>query len=262
MMLRSLMSLSLLFAGILAPRIALADKVSLGGGVMVEIPAPEGSVRIDGVYSEFDREFEDSLPQDTKSLIVFGTDEDLQSLKYGEMRKPTLIYSAQLIGRKATVSKERFAKVIADVEEKVKQESNNDNSGPGESDGEKGEIAEAGPGNPEQLGVFGKGDNWVGYGVRYKVGNAGGKANIATKFVVYINLGEKLVGLVGVRLGNDEAVVANLKATMEGWRDGVFAKNADLKLPGSGFSWKIVVGVVALIVVFVLLFKRRSPAGY
>ena len=107
------LSFSIALAGVCG-----AEQVSLDGQ-MVEIPAPDGSVRLDRVNSQFDLELSSRLPTNTELLIVFGSEEDLQALKQAEVPDISVMFTVQAIEPRSKISKARFAQVIENVEAKA-----------------------------------------------------------------------------------------------------------------------------------------------
>ena len=55
------------------------------GKVPVEIPAPDGMVRLDGINEGFDKADMRKPPEGGKTVAIFGTPEDLAELKAGKI---------------------------------------------------------------------------------------------------------------------------------------------------------------------------------
>jgi len=62
----------------------IADQVTLGSGARVEIPAPDGYVRIDGINAKWDELRRVASPSYGRIIIEFGSESDRMALLKGE----------------------------------------------------------------------------------------------------------------------------------------------------------------------------------
>lgn len=150
---------------------ATPASVVVGGRVIV-MPSPEGFVRLDGVFAEWDNNLQKMLPPSNLLLRKYGTQQDLADLKASKGPKNDIDFNVQILRK--FESQEVGTRTFADVRGAIVKEMGNAmktlESELGKVEGRANDLlgknglaSKLSFGKPVVLGVFADNDREVGF---------------------------------------------------------------------------------------------------
>ena len=254
------------------------DNVSVGGNP-IDIPAPAGYVRCDGVSEDWDRLAAGFVSPQNRFLICFGSKEDLEALKKGE--HPSLATSFNVQVAKSVEAREIGQATFGGVKAELKAGLGK----PSKSAGELSKQASASIGkelntsvdidlsSPVFLGFFEDTDTSLGFTMTMS-GSIKGEAGEQTVDPIVV---AAIITPVNGRLlnfyctmpyaANDEKARALAEKTVSEWASDTVQANPKVAGPKNESKWyrtfrsALIGGAIGgLYALGKLLWKRRSAA--
>lgn len=148
-----------------------AGSVVLGGRAVI-LPAPEGFVRVDGVFAEWDDAIQKILPPGNRLLAKFGSAQDLAELKQSKAPESEVDFNVQILRKfeSQEVGTRTFADIRAGIVKEMGAAMKAVESELGKVEGrandmldKKGVASKLSFGKPVVLGVFADNDREVGF---------------------------------------------------------------------------------------------------
>ncbi len=207
-------------------------------GVKIRVPAPEGYVRISGKNADFDKKTASSLAPGTVMVGFYGTVEDGKELEGGVFPRQERNYSVQVLQADQSITEADFGLVLAATEEQMDEQLGLFEKSVQEAAAKAGKtVAEIEGsdvafevGEMIPLGVLGKGEGWLTFGMRLSLDarRAEGDTKVrSTVVATMMRVGSKVMALYATDLTGRRGVVDELKDEVWKWRREVAAANRD-----------------------------------
>ena len=210
----------------------------VAGGNPIEVPFPDGYVRVDGVNSSFDRLIKSKQAGTNQLLAFYGTEKDLTALKKGEATAVPRNFNLQVINPHLDCSLDDFAVLIKGLEDEMatgmksakemfEKTAEGTNEVLSELSDDKVTLS---LGQPVPLGIMEKSKTWVTFAMKIPMDTQEGtrkKRSVSTTVNSIVLVNSKAIGLYGTHVDGGDGSLEKLKEEVDAWREAVIKANAE-----------------------------------